>query len=374
MKGLLLLLFMTTIASTQGHDWALGACPSVKPLDNLAVDKFLGFWYVIEQFDTSSLCLTLNYTRVSESELKVTKLRQFSALDRVGIEHTNSYSGDLDMPHENDLARMRVKWPLNIAGKGDYIVFDTDYTNYAGIYECQTVTALMHRKSAAILSREPTLAPEFVDRVKRRLTSFGISTRHFDRVSHQGCRSRADADVNLHVDGDTFTSVVSGARDGIEDAASTFMKGIRDLATTVSSATQNTFNSFQGGDSDTASKNEGELQKPVEETINEGLGAAGETINKGVETVEETLKKGVEAAEEALGDAVDKVEDALTGVNEFTIERNGDKNAPADGTPLPDENINSVHTDDSLQENFYAVQNAPELPAGDVIDTVVRVE
>ena len=39
------------------------------------------------------------------------------------------------------------------------IIFDTDYDNYAGIYDCQAITFFVHRQSAAILSRKPTLDP-----------------------------------------------------------------------------------------------------------------------------------------------------------------------------------------------------------------------
>ncbi|XP_047740772.1 uncharacterized protein LOC108677745 [Hyalella azteca] len=288
----LLLVSLLGITRVAGHDWALGACPSVKPVDNLAVDKFLGLWYVIEQFDTSSLCLTMVRWPLSQY--------------------------------------IRVRWPLNLAGKGDYIVFDTDYTHYAGIYECQAVTSLMHRKSASILSREPTLSPDYVDRVKRRLTSFGIDLRHLDRISHEGCRSKADADVNLHVDGDTLTNVMSGARDGIEDAANTFINGIRGIATTVSNVTQNTFNNFPGITTST-------FGNTVTNTPSTGFGGSSTT------TTSPATTKSVD-------------------VNIRT------------GSTVPDEDVNSVLTEDNLEENFYSVANSSITPSEDEIYRVVRTE
>lgn len=53
-----------------------------------------------------------------------------------------------------------------MAGKGDYVVYDTDYDTYAAIYECQQLSSLMHRKSASILSRTPSLDQTFVNRVR----------------------------------------------------------------------------------------------------------------------------------------------------------------------------------------------------------------
>lgn len=45
----------------------------------------------------------------------------------------------------------------DVAGKADYTVLTTDYTGHAVVFECQQLSPLLHRKSAAILSRDPTL-------------------------------------------------------------------------------------------------------------------------------------------------------------------------------------------------------------------------
>ena len=46
-----------------------------------------------------------------------------------------------------------------MAGEADYVILDTDYRNYAVIYECQNVLNFLglfqvHRKSGAILIRD----------------------------------------------------------------------------------------------------------------------------------------------------------------------------------------------------------------------------
>ena len=45
----------------------------------------------------------------------------------------------------------------DVAGKGDYIVVDTDYKNYAVVYECQNLVNIfglaISRRSGAILAR-----------------------------------------------------------------------------------------------------------------------------------------------------------------------------------------------------------------------------
>lgn len=57
--------------------------------------------------------------------------------------------------------------------------------------------------------------------VKRRLSSSGVATGHFDRVKQEGCAPRSESEVNIHLDGDTFPALVDDARDGIAGAATT---------------------------------------------------------------------------------------------------------------------------------------------------------
>jgi len=208
----------------------------------------MGLWYVIEQFDTSSSCLTLNYSKVSDTQLKVTKARQFYLLDAAGLDHTNSYTGSLDIPDGDNQGQMRVKWPLNFAGKGDYIVIDTDYTGYAGIYECQRITSLAHRQSATILSRTPTLNQTFVDRIKRRLRSFDIDDDDFDKITHESCISKSDSDLNINVDENTFKKVISGTVEGVKDVANTVADGVRDVADAVGNGATSILAGQRAGD------------------------------------------------------------------------------------------------------------------------------
>jgi hypothetical protein len=52
-----------------------------------------------------------------------------------------------------------------LAGSASYIVFMTDYDNYAGVFTCQKL-AFAHRQSASILSRTPSLDKIYVDQVR----------------------------------------------------------------------------------------------------------------------------------------------------------------------------------------------------------------
>ncbi|XP_050735599.1 apolipoprotein D-like isoform X1 [Eriocheir sinensis] len=236
---------VTLVATAVGHDWGWGNCPSAKAFSSLDVDKFLGLWYVIQQTDTTSSCLTMNYTRVSPTQLRAAKSRQLLVLDSLSIEHTNSYTAKLDIPDFDNAGAMRVKWPLNLAGKADYTVLDTDYDTYAVVYECQKVASFLHRKSTAILSRTPTLSQDIISKERQLISSKGIPTNDLDSIDHGVCVRREDAGFNINIDEDTIKKMLKDASDGVRNIASQLVMllqvagGASDLASSLATISRN---------------------------------------------------------------------------------------------------------------------------------------
>ncbi|XP_071533785.1 apolipoprotein D-like isoform X2 [Panulirus ornatus] len=239
-----LVMLVMVMGAVIGHDWGWGRCPRADPFPKLSVNKLLGLWYVIEQIDTTSTCLTMNFTRVTPTQLKVTKSRQLLLLDTLSIEHLNSYTATLDIPDGENAGKMRVKWPLNLAGKADYIVFDTDYETYAAIYECQPFTSFAHRQSATILSRSRALNSTIIDKIKQQLKSFGIETQDFDVIDHASCIKPEDSDLRINIDEETLKKILGDAADGFKNVASQLMTffqvadGASDFASTVFDVTR----------------------------------------------------------------------------------------------------------------------------------------
>jgi len=240
--------------TSHAHDWNFGGCPSVRPMPNFDLERFLGSWYAIEQYDTDSTCLRFTYERASPTRLFVTKTRELPGLDSVGLQH-NTYTGVLDIPDAGNEARMRVKWPLNIAGKGDYTVYDTDYTSYAAVYDCQQLSPLMHRKNAAILSRTPTADAFLVSELKTKLSGQGVESRHFSAISQSGCAPPKPTDSTTNVGPDTIPNLFNTARDelgdaakDIGDAASSAAKDIGDAASSAIDGITTFFDSIGGTD------------------------------------------------------------------------------------------------------------------------------
>lgn len=226
-------MMVMVVSTVAGHDWGWGSCPSIKTFPNLDVEKFLGLWYVIQQTDTTSSCLTMDYSRSSPTQLRATKSRQLLVLDSFSIEHTNSYTAKLDMPDLDNPAAMRVKWPLNLAGKADYRVVDTDYDNYAVVFECQKFANFLHRKSTAILARSPSLSNEIISEERKALNDMGISTGDLDAIDHSVCVRREDAGLNIDIDEETIKKMLKDASQSVRNIASQLAGGASDLAASL---------------------------------------------------------------------------------------------------------------------------------------------
>jgi apolipoprotein D and lipocalin family protein len=90
-----------------------------------------------------------------------------------------------------------------VAGTALHVVFATDYDNYAGIFTCQKL-AFAHRQSATILSRNRDLDKAYVDKVRQKLTAFGVDPFDLSIISQKDC-PRGNNSFDINVDPHTFT-------------------------------------------------------------------------------------------------------------------------------------------------------------------------
>jgi len=187
------------------HTMGLGSCPKVEPLKDFNMEKFMGEWYVIQKFATSSSCMKYNFTQGSDGKMRLIQTRQHFILDTIGVDHTYTYTGVLSVPDTDKASRMRVKFPLNIAGEADFVVFMTDYENYAGIFTCQKIL-FGHTKSASILSRKPTLDKVIINQLRQKLEEEGVDPDDFSIVDQANCRSQEDTSLNVKIDDKTFSA------------------------------------------------------------------------------------------------------------------------------------------------------------------------
>jgi len=201
----LTVMVSTLFVSSDAHTMGLGSCPRVEPLKDFNMDKFLGEWYVIQKFATSSSCMKYNFTQGTDGKLRLVQTRQHFILDTIGVDHIYTYTGVLTIPDNDRSSRMRVKFPLNIAGEADFLVFMTDYDNYAGIFTCQKIL-FGHTKSATILARKSTLDKAVINQVRQKLEEEGVDPDDFSVVDQSTCRTKEDSSLNVKIDDKTFSA------------------------------------------------------------------------------------------------------------------------------------------------------------------------
>lgn len=135
---------------------------------------------------------------------------------------------------------MRVRFPLSLAGKSDYVAFATDYDNYGAIYSCQSVL-FGHRRSASILSRRPTLDQMYINKVRTKLEQQGVDPHDFSIISHSDCKTLPSTSLlNGEIGPDTFSpeNVVKV----VKDVASAAVNGV----VVVSDGIGNIYNNVVG--------------------------------------------------------------------------------------------------------------------------------
>lgn len=219
------------LALARSHSYHMGGCPIVEPIQGFQMNRFLGIWYVIQKTSTASKCITYNYTRGDEpGEYLITQDSDHPVLGLTPLKHEYHYTGELSVPEPSVPARMQVRFPLSVAGSASHIVFATDYDNYAGIFTCQKL-AFAHRQSATLLSRRRDLDKDTVDRLRAKLSSYGVDPYDLSIITQTGCPRDNDT-FDINIDPNTFTAESFGS--AVRKAGEKLGDGVQWVANTGS--------------------------------------------------------------------------------------------------------------------------------------------
>lgn len=248
---LLLSAVLAILSTVAGHSYHMGNCPAVEPQKNFEIDRFLGKWYVIQKTSTGSKCLTDTYAKTNETgKYVIRQVSEHLLLGLTTLNHEYTYEGIITVPDSSDPARMVVRFPLSLAGSASYIVFMTDYVNYAGVFTCQKL-AFAHRQSASILSRLPNLDKIYVDKIRNRLSDHGVDPYDLSIIEHS-CKPPDEDTLDININPTTFTAgsiagVVRKAGDKLGDGIEAAAEGASSL-----------YNRFSGSGNNASVKKERE--------------------------------------------------------------------------------------------------------------------
>jgi len=100
---------------------------------------------------------------------------------------------------------MRISFPLSVGGDSSFVVFMTDYENYAGIFTCQSFK-ILHRQSATLLSRTRTLDKTYWEKMRNRLAKGSVNPFSLSIINQTGCPRDGFEGYNIHIDQSTFSA------------------------------------------------------------------------------------------------------------------------------------------------------------------------
>lgn len=226
--------FLALALGCNGHSYSLGTCPVVEPQSDFNMNRMLGIWYAIQKTSTGSSCITYNFTSLSEPyTYELEQISQHFALGLTPLKHEYHYTGKLTVPDEAVPARMKVRFPLSVAGSASYTVFMTDYDNFAAVFTCQKL-GFAHRQSVTILSRRRVLDKMFSDKIRMRMTTFNIDPFDLSIINQRDCPRYNGTGLNINIDDDTFSpqsvgNVVRKAGEKIGDGVEFVAGGVRKI-------------------------------------------------------------------------------------------------------------------------------------------------
>jgi len=173
------LCLFSLIAAAFGHVFRLGDCPHVDVQKDFEMKKFIGHWYVVQKFRTSSNCMRENVHQ-NGSDYYITE-----ELEPVGV--ALSQKGKVSFVDGEPSSVMKVEYPFSSPlGKQNYWVVMTDYEQYAAVWSCQRIL-FGHRESAQIMSRTTDLPREVLNKIRKRFEGFGVNEHYFSLIENSKC-------------------------------------------------------------------------------------------------------------------------------------------------------------------------------------------
>ncbi|XP_050525566.1 apolipoprotein D-like [Daktulosphaira vitifoliae] len=185
------------------HTYHLGQCPSMEPMADFSMQKFLGPWYAVQKSSTSSRCMVYNFTNTQEPNIY--KLEQISENSIINVAKSNNYHYIGNLKVDPSLpSRMSVSFPLSVAGKASFVVFATDYDTYAGVYSCQKIP-FGHRHSVTILSRDKVLNKQYLDKLRNKIASANVNPYDLSIVDQSNC-NHLNSSMRVEINDQTFSA------------------------------------------------------------------------------------------------------------------------------------------------------------------------
>ncbi|RUS82024.1 hypothetical protein EGW08_010215 [Elysia chlorotica] len=173
-----------------------GQCPTVTGQSTLDTAQYLGVWYEYQRFpaifEAGLDCTTATYgddgARISVVNAGTLRADFFG---RKIVLNQNSVTGFATVPDPAKPAELSVSFgPVDMGSNSpNYIIQDTDYTNYAVVFSCSQLPGF-NIQFAWILTRAPGVAPSNLATLESNLAAAGVDVSKFKVIDQTDCPGR----------------------------------------------------------------------------------------------------------------------------------------------------------------------------------------
>ncbi|KAK4878327.1 hypothetical protein RN001_010833 [Aquatica leii] len=194
-------------------------CPNIEPMSDFYMEGILGHWYVIQRTGANSDCLTdeIQAVNARKGHYELTQTSPSGGLvNAFGLRHEHNFKFRMQIPNLSNPAVMDFTFPVMNSYK--LTVLDTDYDNYLVFVLCNKRFSLLGNVPVVvILSRTPTIEPQYLETVYSKLLAYSINPFTIKMVNqHQCARGEQGVLINTATNIlDTLKHTVDGITGGI---------------------------------------------------------------------------------------------------------------------------------------------------------------
>ncbi|XP_058455120.1 apolipoprotein D-like [Malaya genurostris] len=195
---LLFALVLTLSSSSLAQVISSGECPEHPVVQNFNVQSYVGRWYEISRYETSTQrggeCVEVSYTQTSDTSLSLENRLVVPPNTEFEVVNGQSF---VSFPNESPVqGRMNISFGAMPPTSVNYWVLDTDYTSFSFVWNCFAVSETLKGENFWLMSRTVELPASAQSRVDE-LINLYLKPQYIRPTRHdlEGCANQRNAKI-----------------------------------------------------------------------------------------------------------------------------------------------------------------------------------
>ncbi|CAH1106393.1 unnamed protein product [Psylliodes chrysocephalus] len=181
-----LLFGVTLVLSNSVADERIDGCPDVQVVQNFDLYKYLGKWYehakYPNSFEKEGKCISAEYSKNDDG-----KVRVVNSMINNRTNEARSTEGSARLNSENLGEGKLLVYFKVAAAEAPYWILDTDYANYAVVWNCWKSPKQEVRKTAWILTRSQNPSDNIINAAIAVMKKQNLDTDTLIRTDQKHC-------------------------------------------------------------------------------------------------------------------------------------------------------------------------------------------